>query len=132
MAVATGIFEVAMEPTEVSAAEGADVVARFVLAKSYTGDLKAKGRGQMLAATTARDGSAGYVAIEHIEGTLAGVDGSFAIQHFGIMNRSTPTLQVLIIPDSGTGELVGISGELAINIDERGTHSYKLTYELSA
>jgi hypothetical protein len=113
-----------------SDAEGASFITRFVLLKSYTGDLKATGRGQMLASTTAIEGSAGYVAIEHVEGTLAGSEGSFVIQHFGVMNRGTPNLRVTIIPDSGTGDLAGISGKLAIDIDQQGVHKYTLTYEM--
>jgi hypothetical protein len=130
MPIATGTFEVNMAPQAGSPAEGTDAIARFVLDKSYAGDLTATGRGQMLASRTAVDGSAGYVAIEHIEGKLAGHEGGFVIQHFGIMDRGSPTLHVPIIPDSGTGNLAGISGELTIDIEEDGSHSYTLTYEL--
>lgn len=119
-----------MEPLAGAPAEGGDAVVRFVLDKSYTGDLTAVGRGQMLASRTAIDGSAGYVAIEHIAGALAGHEGGFVVMHFGIMDRGAPTLQVPIIPDSGTAGLAGISGELAIDVEEDGTHSYTLTYQL--
>lgn len=130
MPVATGTFEVKMEPQAGTAAEGADVISRFVLDKSYAGGLTAIGRGQMLAARTAIDGSAGYVALEQVAGTLDGLAGSFIVQHFGIMDRGAPTLQVPIIPDSGTAGLTGISGELAIDVADDGTHSYTLNYEL--
>ena len=130
MPVAKGTFVVTLVPRTVSAAEGADVVARLALDKSYTGDLTARGRGQMLASRTGTDGSAGYVAVEVVEGAMAGLEGSFVIQHFGIMNRGKPSLQVPIIPDSGTAGFAGIRGELTIDIDEDGTHAYTLTYDV--
>lgn len=131
MSVARGVFEVAMRPREVSEAEGGGAVSRFVLDKGYRGDLVASGRGQMLSTMTATDGSAGYVAMELVEGVLAGERGSFVLQHFGIMNRGEPTLQVTIVPDSGTDGFVGITGELAIDVDADGTHRYTLTYEMT-
>lgn len=130
MAIARGTFDVTMVPTEGPAAEGADVVTRFVLDKTYSGDLIGTGRGQMLASTTGTEGSAGYVAIEEIRGVLGGTDGGFVVQHFGIMDRGAATLQVPIIPDSGGGGLLGIRGELTIDVDD-GTHTYTLTYALN-
>lgn len=129
MDIAKGTFEISLGPTDTAPAEGGGVIDRFVLDKAYTGDLAAHGRGQMLASTTATDGSAGYVAMEHIEGSLAGMHGGFVVQHVGIMDRGDPNLRVQIIPDSGTGGLVGIVGTLEIEVADDGTHSYTLSYE---
>ena len=72
-------------------------------------------------------GSAGYVAIEHITGKLKGLDGSFVMQHNGVMNRGVPQLAVTVVPDSGNGALMGISGKLNIIIAD-GKHSYDFEY----
>ncbi|MGH1491824.1 MAG: DUF3224 domain-containing protein [Acidimicrobiales bacterium] len=130
MAIATGTFEVNMEPMGGSAAEGGDAVTRFALDKTYAGDLIGSAAGQMLASTTAVDGSAGYVAIERIVGSLGDASGSFVIQHFGLMNRGDPSLDIAIIPDSGTEGLTGISGQMSIDVDAEGNHVYQLDYQL--
>ena len=104
-------------------------IGRMLLDKKYHGELDATSQGQMLAAQTTAKGSAGYVAIELVRGTLAGKPGSFLLQHFGIMDRGKPSLTVSILPDSGTEELAGISGSLNIVI-EAGKHSYVLDYQL--
>ena len=101
---------------------------RNVLSKEYSGDLAGTSEGQMVAAYTATPGSAGYVAIEHFTGAVGGKSGSFVLQHSGLLDRGDAALTVTIVPDSGTGELSGISGTLQIE-NEAGTHSYVLAYE---
>jgi len=83
----------------------------------------------MLAASTETKGSAGYVAIERVTGTLNGRKGSFVLQHHGIMDRGMPSLMVTIVPDSGTGELAGLKGKMEIRNDA-GRHAYELEYDL--
>jgi hypothetical protein len=97
--------------------------------KEIAGDLVAVTQGQMLSAGTETAGSAGYVAIERVEGTLEGKQGAFVLQHFGVMDRGAPSLKVAIVPDSGTGELAGISGSFDIRIAD-GQHFYELVYSL--
>jgi len=97
--------------------------------KSITGDLVATTTGQMLSAMTEVKGSAGYVAIEQVEGVLDGRKGTFVLQHSGTMNRGAPSLSVTVVPDSGTDELAGLAGEFRIIIDE-GRHSYEFDYSL--
>ena len=82
----------------------------------------------MIAAFTGTPGSAGYVAIEHFTGSVDGKSGSLVLQHSGVMNRGDAQLTITIVPDSGTGELAGISGTLEIDNDQ-GHHSYVLDYE---
>ena len=82
----------------------------------------------MLAISSAVEGSAGYVAMEQVIGTLQGKSGGFALQHFGTMTRGTPELNVMVVPDSGTGELAGLSGKMQIIIAD-GKHSYEFEYE---
>ena len=101
---------------------------RSVVRKDFSGDMVGNSEAEMLAAYTATPGSAGYVAIEHFIGSVGGKSGSFVLQHHGLMTRGEAALTVTVVPDSGTGELRGISGELTIHNDG-GQHSYVLEYE---
>ncbi len=103
---------------------------RKVVRKEFFGDMVGVSEAEMLAAFTSTPGSAGYVAIEHFTGSVGGKSGSFVLQHSGVMNRGDAQLTVTIVPDSGTGELAGISGALAIDNTE-GRHSYVLDYEFA-
>jgi hypothetical protein len=99
------------------------------LDKQYSGDLEAASRGEMLAFMSDVKGSAGYVAMERVTGSMQGRSGAFTLQHFGMMNRGTPELSVRVVPDSGTDGLAGIAGSLNIVI-EGGKHSYEFEYTL--
>lgn len=122
---ASGEFEVKMTPSSAPDAP----VGSFALDKSYHGDLEAQSVGQMLGVRTAVDGSAGYVAMEKVTGTLAGKSGSFILQHSATMARGTPNLSIVVVPDSGTGELSGLAGTIDIQI-EGGKHFYSFRYRL--
>ena len=126
---ATGAFEVKMFPQSEGDKAGGTTLSRMLLDKQYHGDLEANGSGEMLSAVTEVAGSAGYVAIERVTGTLHGRSGSFVLQHRGIMNRGTPRLTISVVPDSGTGQLLGLAGKLTIQIDN-GKHSYNFEYTL--
>lgn len=123
---ATGPFDVKMSPA--SAADAA--VGRFTLDKKYHGDLVAIATGEMLTAMTTVKGSAGYVALEKVTGKLAGRTGTFHLQHHGIMNRGAPSLTITVVPDSGTGELTGLSGKMDISIAADRAHNYTFEYSL--
>ena len=124
---ATGSFEVKMAPAPVH--DDTVGIGRFTLDKQYQGDLIGTGKGEMLSAMGTVQGSAAYVAIERVTGSLQGRSGSFVIQHRGIMTRGTPDLVITIVPDSGDGELAGITGTMGIEIRGRD-HFYTLDYEL--
>ena len=126
---ASGTFDVKLSAQELHDAGLTTMLSRMSLAKRFHGDLEGTSVGEMLAAGTSIKGSAGYVAIERVEGTLHGRKGSFVLQHSGTMNRGAPTLSVTVVPDSGTGELVGLAGKHAINIVE-GKHLYEFDYTL--
>ena len=128
---ATGLFEVRMSPAPLGDAAADATLGRMLLDKTYSGDLTGTGRGEMLMAGTAVKGSAGYVAIEHVSGTLDGRSGSFVLQHTGTMNRGAPQLSVAVVPDSGTAGLAGLAGTLAIIIRD-GKHRYEFDYTLPA
>ena len=129
MAQAKGTFEVKLDPQgEPDKAEGS-TLARMSIDKKYHGDLEGTAKGTMLTAATDVKGSAGYVAVERVTGTLNGKTGSFVLQHSGTMTRGTPQLSVTVVPDSGTGQLEGIAGTLTIKIAD-GKHSYVFDYTL--
>jgi len=104
-------------------------IGRMTIDKKFTGDLDATSAGEMLAVGTAVAGSAGYVAMERVSGTLAGREGTFALQHSGTMTRGDATLSVTVVPDSGTGDLAGLSGTMTIERTGDG-HRYEFAYAL--
>jgi len=97
---------------------------RYSLDKQYHGDLEAMSKGEMLTAGSSVKGSAGYVAMERVSGTLNGRKGTFVLQHTGTMNRGTSSLTVSVVPDSGTDQLAGLTGTMTIIIAD-GKHSYE-------
>ena len=123
---ASGSFdiELAPQPTDAGPAVG-----RMSIDKRFRGDLDATSKGEMLSHRSSIEGSAGYVAIEHVTGTLDGRRGSFVLQHSGAMDRGEPSLVVTVVPDSGTDGLVGLVGHMNIII-EGGAHSYEFDYDL--
>jgi hypothetical protein len=126
---ASGTFEVKLKP-QGQDDPGADAnLSRMSIDKQFHGDLEATSKGQMLAAGTGVKGSAGYVAIERVSGTLHRKNGSFILQHSGTMMRGAPQLSVTVVPDSGTDQLAGLAGKMAINIAD-GRHSYEFEYTL--
>ena len=128
---ATGSFEVSLQPLSNAEVTSDAMLGRLLLTKKFSGDLAASARGQMLSAGTPTQGSAGYVAIDHVTGELDGRRGSFVLQHSGSMNRGMPTLSILVVPDSGTEELAGLTGTLSINI-VGGKHFYDFLYSFPA
>jgi hypothetical protein len=127
---ATGTFDVKLNVLPAYDAAPESKLGRLSIEKQFHGDLDATSKGEMLSAGTGIKNSAGYVAIERVSGTLNGRRGSFVLQHNGTMNRGAPQLSVTVVPDSGTDELVGLSGNLAIVIASDGKHSYEFDYTL--
>ena len=127
---ATGTFEVTLAPRAPDDRSDAAAMGRMSIDKQFHGDLEGASKGQMLTAMTEVKGSAGYVAIERVNGTLRGKRGAFVLQHSGTMTRGEPHLSVTVVPDSGTGELEGLTGQMAIIITD-GKHSYEFEYTLA-
>ena len=130
MSSAIGPFEVRLTPLDPQPPLQPAPIGRMSLDKQFHGDLEATSKGTMLAAGTAVKGSAGYVAIELVTGTLNGHTGTFVLQHTGTMTRGVPQLSITVVPDSGTGQLVGLTGKMTINI-ANGKHSYDFEYTLA-
>lgn len=129
MTRASGTFEVKVSP-QATDDKGDPLLGRMSLDKQFHGDLEAISKGEMLSAATNVKGSAGYVAIERVSGTLQGRKGSFVLQHSGTMTRGVPQLTITVVPDSGTGQLTGLTGKMNINIVD-GKHFYDFEYALA-
>ncbi|MBN3834895.1 DUF3224 domain-containing protein [Burkholderia sp. Ac-20344] len=127
--LANGPFEVKLNPEFLSTVAEQTGLGRMSLDKQYHGDLEAVSHGEMLAFRSSVPGSAGYVAMETVQGVLGGRHGSFVLQHSSTMTRGQPLQSITVVPDSGTGALLGLSGSMIIAIDN-GRHSYRFDYTL--
>lgn len=126
---AKGTFQVKLTPQTQDGEFDHPGLARLSLAKEFQGDLEGTSRGQMMSARTALENSAGYVALERVSGTLNGRAGTFVLQHSATMQRGVPQQSITVVPDSGTGELVGLEGRMTIIISN-GQHFYEFDYAL--
>ena len=127
---ATGTFDVKLTPQKADSQKAASAnLGRMSIDKQFSGDLEGASQGEMLAAMSAVEGSAGYVAMERVTGTLQGQRGTFVLQHTGTMTRGMAQLRVTVVPDSGTDGLLGISGALTITV-EGNKHLYEFEYTL--
>jgi hypothetical protein len=126
---AKGSFDATLVPCDLTFAADLPGLGRLSIEKHYYGDLDASSKGEMLSAVAAVKGSGGYVALERVTGTLNGKKGSFVLQHFGTMDRGTPDLTIIVVPDSGTEELAGIEGTMTIEIVEK-LHHYKFVFAI--
>jgi len=127
---ATGTFEVKLNPQQLADKTADATLGRLSIDKQFQGDLEAVSKGEMLSAGTSVKGSAGYVAIERVSGTLHGRQGSFVLLHRGIMTGGGQELSLTVVPDSGFGELVGLAGKMDIKIAD-GKHFYEFEYTLA-
>jgi hypothetical protein len=125
MTTARGPFDVKLLPIASHAAP----IGRMSIDKQFRGDLEGTSTGEMLA-FRGEQGSAGYVAMEQVSGTLHGKRGTFVLQHSSTLNRGAPTQSITVVPDSGTDQLVGLSGRMVVIIEGKA-HSYDFEYSLS-
>ena len=126
---ATGTFDVKITPLANDTPAEGSTLGRMSIDKQFHGDIDATSKGEMLTAGTAIKSSAGYVAIERVTGTVHGKRGTFALQHNATMTRGEGKLAIIVVPDSGTGDLTGLSGTLGIEITG-GKHYYTFDYSL--
>jgi hypothetical protein len=129
-ALAKGSFEVTLVPLTEGNRKGAWVPDRLSIDKQFKGDLEATSQGEMMTAMSEVKGSGGYAAFERVQGTLGGRRGGFTLQHHGVMTQAVPgEWMVVVVPDSGTGELKGLAGKLTITMTGK-QHAYALEYTL--
>ena len=127
---ANGTFDVKLAPQPATPGLETAALGRQIIDKRFHGDLEGTSQGEMLAVMSATSGSGAYVALERVTGTLGGKRGGFVLMHSATMTRGAPAMSVTVVPDSGTGELVGLSGTLVIRIDAGGGHAYAFDYRL--
>ncbi len=130
---AAGPFDVKLKPLDQYNTNESSNLGRMSIDKEFHGDLEATSKGEMLTAMGTVQGSAGYVAIERVSGTLNGRSGSFALQHSSTMTRGKPSQSIIVVPDSGTGDLAGLDGSMTIVIadhDGQRKHCYEFVYSL--
>jgi Protein of unknown function (DUF3224) len=127
---ASGTFEVKLAPVGNDSTPEGPNLGRMSMDKTFQGDFEGVAKGEMITAVgiTVKE-SAAYSAVERMTGTLHGKKGSFALQHTGVMDRGKPSLNITVVPDSGTGELTGLTGKMDIIIEGK-LHSYVFEYEL--
>lgn len=128
---ATGPFDVKLTPQANDTPSEGSPLGRLSIDKQFHGDLEGTSKGEMLTAGTAIKNSAGYVAVERVTGSLHGKTGTFALQHNATMTRGEGKLNIVVVPDSGTGELTGLAGTMSIEMTN-GKHFYVLEYSLTA
>lgn len=128
--LAKGTFEVKVIPMAAEENVGDPTIGRLSLEKQFSGDLSGTSKGQMLGVGTEVKDSGGYVAAERVNATLEGKKGTFALQHTGTMQGGKYDMLITVVPDSGTGDLTGISGKMKIII-EKGKHFYEFEYSLT-
>jgi len=89
-------------------AEG-PVLSRIHVEESFSGDIEADGVVEFLQASRP-DGTASFVGIERVTGTIAGRSGSFLLQDSGTVAGGVVSGDWFVVPGSGTGELAGLRG----------------------
>ena len=127
---ASGSFDVQISSQTLSNVAATSGLARMSIDKHFHGSLDAKSTGEMLAFRSSIDGSAGYVAMEMVRGSLGGRSGSFVLQHSSTMTRGVAEQSITVVPDSGTDALAGLSGRMVIDIAADGAHAYRFEFTL--
>ena len=122
-----GTFDVTMHPEPPYSERDGVTLARAVFDKTFHGPLTATGRVEFLSVRAGEN--AAYVALERIEGTLDGRAGSFVVTHRALASRAAKTLQIEVVPGTGTGALAGLEGTIDVEIVEK-KHHYTMTYAL--
>ena len=129
---ATGRFDIQMKAQD--GGTNGKTFPRFTSDKQFHGDLEGTSVGEMLASgppPKGPNGSGGYVAMERVIGKLGGRSGSFTLQHSSTMNLGVQNQSIMVVPQSGTGELAGLEGKMIIRI-EGGKHYYDFDYQFAA
>lgn len=102
------------------------------MVKTFTGDLAGRSVTWFVGGLNETTGAGTYAAVESFTGTLGDRTGTFGFVHAASTHGSDRYDQhFVVIPDSGTGDLAGISGTGSLVIDEDGTHRVTLDYTLS-
>lgn len=102
---------------------------RASVMKTFTGDLAGEGQVEYVMMYRS-DGSATFVGLERIVGTIGGKAGSFVLQRVGVFEDGFAKESYSVVPGSGTGELRGLRGEGHTAVGHGMEHPFSLNYEL--
>ena len=130
MPIISGPFEVKAFPLDLDETSKSVGIARMRFEKQFSGSLNARSTVAFTGMLNKETGSGAYVALEVVDGSIDGRHGKFHFQHSCTMNRGQQEQSIKVVPDSGTGDLVGITGEMKIEIKEGGSHFYTFEYSL--
>lgn len=127
---AKGTFEITSTPHPPDTmTPGLDAM-RITFHKTFSGGLQGTSVVEMLGMMDRDLGSGAYVALERFTGTVDGRTGSFSLQHSSSMKRGRPEQRIAVVPDSGTGDLQGLTGTMTIDIVEKQHHyTFEHTFE---
>ena len=105
-------------------------LARARVVKRFAGDLVGEGTLDYLFLYR-EDGSATFVGLERVTGTLLGRSGTFVLQHLGSWADNVARSTYEIIAGSATGELAGLSGAGVSAVTHATPHPFALDVELA-
>lgn len=111
--------------------EGQDVpkLTRAAVTKTFTGDVEGEGQVEYLMMYRS-DGSATFVGLERIVGSINGKNGSFVLQRNGEFEGGQARESYSVVSGSGTGELRGLAGTGVSSVGHGLEHPFVLDYEL--
>ncbi|MGH3147496.1 MAG: DUF3224 domain-containing protein [Rubrobacter sp.] len=126
---AAGTFEIESWEEQPYEEQDGTRLARTRLTKTFSGDVEGRSAAELLMAYGSEEGSAAYVGLERVTGSVHGRSGSFVLRHSAVMERGEGKSSLDVVPDSGTGELRGLRGEARISVEPGGGHSFTLDYD---
>ena len=107
--------------------EGAPKLTRASVTKSYQGDIEGEGKVEYLMMYRTA-GSASFMGLERVTGSIGGRSGSFVLQHTGTFEGGVAKVTLSVVPGSGTGDLRGLSGEGKFSVGHQPPYSMTLDY----
>lgn len=126
---AAGTFEIESWDEQPYEEQDGTRLTRTRLTKTFSGDVEGESAAELLMAYGSEEGSAAYVGLERVTGSVHGRSGSFVLRHSAVMERGEGSSSLDVVPDSGTGELRGLRGEASISVEPGGGHSFTLEYD---
>ena len=112
-----------------SEGDGLPKMTRASVTKTFTGDIEGEGQVEYVMMYRA-DGSAAFVGLERITGSIAGRSGSFVLQRTGLFEEGQAKESYLVVPGSATGQLRGLRGDGRSSVGHGMEHPFTLEYEM--
>lgn len=112
-------FTIAARPSDPADGE-APVVGLTVFDKQFVSDTLIGTSVVHMVSALGATGPLAYVALERVEGSIGELVGAFVLRHVGAIVNGTPSLQIEVVPGSGTGGLTGLTGRGTIEHHDSG------------